>query len=234
MKKKGFTLIEMVLTMIVGSILVLAIAGFVELGSKGYVDTVNRQRLQTQAKFVLEKITREIRHAVPNSISLESGGNCLSFFPIVYSGYYALDDADDKKLEFIVGNSKEPNINFSGLNMVINPSSQDDLTGANRAIPSLAGSSTTLTLNRPLDSQSVANRFYIYQDKVTYCKQGTTVSRQQANGEYVKVTDNIESAAFDYDQPTLQRGGIVHLALTFSQNGESSHFEQDAQVLNVP
>lgn len=233
MKKNGFTLIEMILTMIVGGVLVLAIAGFVEFGSKGYADTVNRQRLQTQAKFVLEKITREIRHAVPNSIALESGTSCLSFFPILYSGYYALDKADDKKLQFVVVNSERTNIDFSGLNMVINPSSQRDLTGADRAIPKLAGSSTTLTLNRPLDSQSVANRFYLYQDKVTYCVQGTSIIRQQANGKF-KVANNISSAVFDYDQPSLQRGGVAHLAVTFSQNGESSHFEQDVQVLNVP
>ena len=56
MKVRGFTLVEMVLTMVVGAILVLGIAGFVELGSKGYSDTVARQRLQTQAKFVLEKM----------------------------------------------------------------------------------------------------------------------------------------------------------------------------------
>lgn len=35
MKVKGFTLIEMVVTLIVGAILVLGIAGFVELGARG-------------------------------------------------------------------------------------------------------------------------------------------------------------------------------------------------------
>lgn len=35
MRTRGFTLIEMILTIIVGSILVLGIAGFVELGSRG-------------------------------------------------------------------------------------------------------------------------------------------------------------------------------------------------------
>ncbi len=40
MSSRGFTLVEMVLTLIVGSILVLGIAGFVELGTKGYADSV--------------------------------------------------------------------------------------------------------------------------------------------------------------------------------------------------
>ncbi len=77
MSSRGFTLVEMVLTLIVGSILVLGIAGFVELGTKGYADSVDRQRIQTQAQFVLEKLSREFRHAVPNSFS--GSGNCLFF-----------------------------------------------------------------------------------------------------------------------------------------------------------
>lgn len=67
---RGFTLIEMIMTIIVGSILVLGIAGFLELGAKGYTDTVARQRIQTQAQFVLEKMSRELRHAVPNSTEI--------------------------------------------------------------------------------------------------------------------------------------------------------------------
>ncbi|MGI3026741.1 PilW family protein, partial [Vibrio cholerae] len=95
MRTRGFTLIEMILTIIVGSILVLGIAGFVELGSRGYADTVARQRIQTQAKFVLEKMARELRHAIPNSLAISTdtaSQQCLSFYPIVYSGFYALDE----------------------------------------------------------------------------------------------------------------------------------------------
>ncbi len=44
----------------------------------------------------------------------------------------------------------------------------------------------------------------------------------------------VDEGEFSYSPPTLQRGGVVHLALTFEQNDESSHFETDVQVLNVP
>ncbi|MFD2016726.1 PilW family protein [Vibrio olivae] len=52
---RGFTLVEMVATIVVSSILILGIAGFIELGTTGYVDSVERGRLQTQAKFLLER-----------------------------------------------------------------------------------------------------------------------------------------------------------------------------------
>ncbi|MCG6332696.1 prepilin-type N-terminal cleavage/methylation domain-containing protein, partial [Vibrio alginolyticus] len=52
MKNRGFTLIEMVITIVVGSFIMLGIAGYLQLGAKGYADTIDRQKLQTQAQFV--------------------------------------------------------------------------------------------------------------------------------------------------------------------------------------
>ncbi|WP_337220318.1 PilW family protein, partial [Vibrio parahaemolyticus] len=61
MSQRGFTLIELVLAIVIGSIIMLGIAGYVQVGMKGYVDASSRQRIQTQAQFVLEKMAREIR-----------------------------------------------------------------------------------------------------------------------------------------------------------------------------
>ncbi|USD41503.1 prepilin-type N-terminal cleavage/methylation domain-containing protein [Vibrio sp. SCSIO 43135] len=229
MRQLGFTLIEMILTIIVGSIIVLGIAGFVELGASGYADTVDRQRLQTQARFVLEKMSREVRHSVPNSI--ESDSDCLSFYPIDYSGFYSVSAADNLSLSFIVGNETPPS-DYSGYSMVINPSRQSDLTDHGIA---LSGASSTITLSEPLDSESIANRHYIYSELVTYCfdSSASRITRE-VNSNIVQVADSVESAAFNYSEPTLQRGGIVHIGLTLSNNGESSNFQQDVQVLNVP
>lgn len=233
MRARGFTLVEMILTILVGSILVLGIAGFVELGSRGYADSVARQRIQTQAQFVLEKMMREIRHAIPNSLALESDTNqqCLSFYPIVYSGFYVLGGADNRELSFIVGNVSQSgdSLNFDGLTMMINPSNQAEFNAGNGIV--MSGSDTTLTLTQPLTSQSVAQRFYMYQSSVEYCLNFATrtISRNS-----IVVGDNVASGRFDYDAPSLQSSGVVHLSLRFSQNGESSDFEQDVQVLNVP
>ncbi|MBY7855242.1 prepilin-type N-terminal cleavage/methylation domain-containing protein [Vibrio fluvialis] len=260
MRTRGFTLIEMILTIIVGSILVLGIAGFVELGSRGYADTVARQRIQTQATFVLEKMTRELRHAVPNSIAISvdtSEKQCVSFFPIVYSGFYALNAADDKQLSFIVGNlsGSTDSLNFDGLTMFINPSRQSELVSMGISLNPNDLSKNGMALEQHKDksgrfvyyslsplylkSQSVGQRFYMYPNQlVEYCLNysAQTITRnlvQVADSLEVRVADNRESG-FSYDEPTLQRGGVVHLSLAFAQNGEVSEFEQDVQVLNVP
>ncbi|MGC9491219.1 PilW family protein [Vibrio genomosp. F10] len=230
MKRNGFTLIEMVMTIIVGAILVLGIAGFIELGMKGYSDTVDRQRMQTQARFVLEKISREVRHSIPNSISVSGATDkCLSFYPILYSGFYSVSAANNLSLSFLVGNDSPP-ASYDGLSMIVNPSQQSDLTNTDIAIP-LSGTDTTVTLTQPLASESIANRHYIYKDLVTYCfnSAGSAITRNS-----VQVADSVTGGDISYDAPTLQRGGVVHLDLVFSDEGETTSFQQDIQVLNVP
>jgi MSHA biogenesis protein MshO len=235
------------------------------LGSRGYADTVARQRIQTQATFVLEKMTRELRHAVPNSIAISvdtSEKQCVSFYPIVYSGFYALNAADDKQLSFIVGNlsGSTDSLNFDGLTMFINPSRQSELVsekyggmGISLNPNDLSDNGMALEQHKDesgrfvyyslsplyLKSQSVGQRFYMYPNQlVEYCLNysAQTITRnlvQVADSLEVRVADNRESG-FSYDEPTLQRGGVVHLSLAFAQNGEVSEFEQDVQVLNVP
>ncbi|AIL71736.1 MSHA biogenesis protein MshO [Vibrio vulnificus] len=229
MNSRGFTLVEMVLTLIVGSILVLGIAGFVELGTKGYADSVDRQRIQTQAQFVLEKLSREFRHAVPNSFS--DSGNCLSFYPIVYSGFYAVEGND---IRFLIGNTNVTPPLANGLSLVINPSRQQDLVSDSFDVSGLtngAGYFAVLNQAASLESNSINRRHYIFNanGRVEYCFTAGRISR---NG--VQVADSVSAASFNYLEPTLQRGGLVHIKLTFTQNDESSHYQQDVQVLNVP
>ncbi|MCK6262270.1 prepilin-type N-terminal cleavage/methylation domain-containing protein [Vibrio sp. ZSDE26] len=230
MKRNGFTLIEMIMTIIIGGILVLGIAGFLELGMKGYSDTAERQRLQTQARFVLEKISREIRHSVPNSIEVTgSTDKCVSFYPILYSGFYSVSSADNLSLSFLVGNDNSP-ATYDGLNMIINPSQQDDFTDSDIFI-ALSGASTSITLAQPLASESIANRHYIYKDLVSYCFNSSSKAIVRNS---TQVADSVTNGDISYDAPTLQRGGVVHIDVTFESDDESTSFQQDIQVLNVP
>ncbi|OIQ24854.1 prepilin-type N-terminal cleavage/methylation domain-containing protein [uncultured Vibrio sp.] len=234
MKRNGFTLVEMIMTIIIGGILVLGIAGFLELGAKGYSDTVERQRLQTQARFVLEKISREVRHSVPNSIEVTgSTDRCVSFYPIIYSGFYSVSDANNLSLSFIVGNRDEdgnPPSSYDGLFMIINPSQQADLTNSDLAI-ALSGANSTITLDQPLASESIANRHYIYKEMVSYCFNSTSEAIVRNS---TQVADSVTDGDIVYDAPTLQRGGVVHIDVTFENDDETTSFQQDIQVLNVP
>ncbi|WP_045382740.1 PilW family protein [Vibrio campbellii] len=237
MKTRGFTLMEMIVTIVIGSFIMLGIAGYVQLGMKGYVDTIDRQRMQTQAQFVLEKMSREIRHAVPNSFHVPTGAaNCLEFVPIEYSGFYTLTNND---LEFLLGNDSTLNPMPANRWMVINPSRYEDLQSASPqslAVGGLAKTGDVFVVSgaaSTIGGTSISSRHYIYQNnsEVRYCFDNNQITR---NG--ITVADSVDTSASDmhYLEPTLQRGGIVHINLEFAQNGERSVYQQDVQVLNVP
>ena len=248
MKQRGFTLIEMIVTIVVVAVIGLAIAGFVEYGMKGYVETIDRQKVQVKGQFVVEKMSREISHAVPNSFTEDLSflptttfeRKCLSFYPIKYSGFYHFDELDNQ-LDFIVGQG-EPSLSV-GDYIIINPSSFNDLAvESNKRIDVSGAVQNTNSFSvtaLSLVSESIAKRHYIYEKKnhVSFCIVNNTIEGQgviERNG--VRITDSVNYAKsrFRYEEPSLQRGGVIHIDLVLEQNSEVSVYQQDVQVLNAP
>lgn len=81
-------------------------------------------------------------------------------------------------------------------------------------------------------THSIANRHYVF-DKSTareYCISGGVVLR-----DTLPLSDSIiQSGSLEYVPATVQSNGLVHINVEFAQNGESTRFEQDIQVINVP
>ncbi|MGR5119893.1 PulJ/GspJ family protein [Vibrio astriarenae] len=244
MKARGFTLIEMIISLIIVAVIALGIAGFVDFGTRGFAQTVERQKLHTQAQFVLQRLTREVRHAVPNSLEvfITANGVCLSFFPIKYSGFYNQVGASAPyQLEFIVGQDIDLGQYGENVYLVINPTSQADLLPGGGRIhlkdEAISGSYTSLTRNVPLTSGSVANRHYIFNDtEQTYCYHSTnqTLHLTEIDSLANRIADNITAFDVSYLQADLVRGGLVHISMEVAYNDEVASYQQQVQVLNVP
>ena len=248
MKQRGFTLIEMIVTIVVVAVIGLAIAGFVEYGMKGYVETIDRQKVQVKGQFVVEKMSREVGHAVPNSfdssITPASASSyaqkCLVFYAIKYSGFYHFDEATND-LNFIIGQDA-PELEADDY-LIINPTAYSEfVAGSTKRIPLVGLVSTNNVFTAPsvnLSSQSIAQRHYVYDgsDPVSYCLVNDTVQNQgliQRNGVTVADSINYADSNFRYEEPSLQRGGVIHIDLVLEQNSEVSVYQQDVQVLNAP
>ncbi len=89
-KTTGFTLVELVMVIVVLGILSLGSLKFISQSAQGLVDTSDRQILSSTANIALEKVLREVRRALPNSVrTFSDGGNtCLELTPIQYSSEY--------------------------------------------------------------------------------------------------------------------------------------------------
>lgn len=257
-RQTGFTLIELIITIVVIGVMVMGIAGFIELGTKGYADTVDRQQLQNQARFVIEKLTREIRHAVPNSFTPTQ--ECLSFYPIDYAGAYAalpVAGATSSEFKFIIVSNKGVSASaLSDKRLVINPNSPNDLEGDTNQSISLNGVTEeggVFNIDDPDFNQntvinSVANRLYIYSDQVSYYVKDSKLKRSkehadcneiQSNDSGIQVGEDLtsQSSFADTDgdsSDSLSRSGLVPIKLFFKKNNEVTNYDTDVQVLNVP
>ncbi len=91
-QQQGVTLVELVVVMMLLGILAIGLTSYLRIGASMYVDgTVVQQTLQ-QSRFALERVVRELRSAVPNSVrvlnNFDNSVSCVEFTPLLQSGVY--------------------------------------------------------------------------------------------------------------------------------------------------
>jgi MSHA biogenesis protein MshO len=86
----GFTLIEFIMVIVVLGIISLGSIGFISNSALGLVDTAERQALASSATIAVEKVLREVRRSLPNSVRTFSDGanECIELVPILHSSEY--------------------------------------------------------------------------------------------------------------------------------------------------
>ncbi|MGF1725772.1 PilW family protein [Photobacterium nomapromontoriensis] len=235
-RQQGFTLIEMVMALVILGIISLAIGGYIQLGTEGYISTVSRDRFQAEARFILEKMTREIRHAAPNSIQVN--GRCLSFYPIRYAGFYQGDPSTTTiSIVPTLGSAadwlaipKRGNLALA-VGLPSASSYQFDPNHINQVTLGKPDSgSVSVVIDRPLAFTSPAKRAYVYGGSVSYCQAGNLLMRNDVVlGEHIKAMD------FDAAGAGLENNGMVHIGLIMNnpKSGETFSYDHTVQVMNV-
>ncbi|MCG2836544.1 type II secretion system GspH family protein [Photobacterium sp. WH77] len=249
---RGFTLIEMIMALVILAFISLGIGAYLQLGAGGYSDTIDRERLQSEARFVIERLTREIRHAAPNSVSFSSG--CLSFYPVLLTATYLNEpdpDPDHAKapvLEVLVPpDSQQISLWNSGVNgnraavgfvSVSDYQADEDasiVVGALTKAPTTADPTASLQLSQWLGDRSPGQRLYLFSDQVAFCQVGDSLVRRVNNGTGYTLTNTLSHFNVAVSGAGLNSNGLIHLELTFSDpvSQESSDYSQSVQVINV-
>ena len=82
MRSRGFTLVELIATMVILGIISVMTSKFIVNGFSFYVDATNIQKISTTANFVAEKMEKLIENSVPKSIVISETGKSITFVPI--------------------------------------------------------------------------------------------------------------------------------------------------------
>ena len=85
--QRGFTLIELVAAVLIGSVMAATLVVFFKPAVDGYLASRSRADLTAQAATALRRITRDVRIAVPNSIRTP-GSQCFELLPSSGGGRY--------------------------------------------------------------------------------------------------------------------------------------------------
>lgn len=199
---KGFTLMELIVVIIILGVMSVGIAGFITLTTQTYLNVSERDELLANARFVVERLNREIRNAVPNSVRVANGlgWHCVEFVPIAGSTTYidipVVPETASNDLLVIPFLDKNGNDYGCGVNstcrdlVTVYPLNTTDIYknvytteqntgkifGLNN-ITEVTLNSWQLTVNSTagiqFDEHSPTERLYVLQDPVSYCAHDT-------------------------------------------------------------
>jgi MSHA biogenesis protein MshO len=97
---RGFTLVELVMVIALSGVVAVMIGTVLSRPLQGYVDQSRRGELVALAAGALNRITRDVRLAVPNSLRLSSDGQTLQLLLISAAGRYRPNRTDSDGLRF--------------------------------------------------------------------------------------------------------------------------------------
>ncbi|KJF94359.1 type IV prepilin, MshO [Photobacterium angustum] len=239
-KPRGFTLFEMVIAIVVLSIIMIGIGSYIAIGVKGYTNTVDRERLQSQARFLVARMTKEIRHAAPNSLSYTS--NCLSFYPIIAPAVYYDNLPNNSNTIAITPLRFSTNWSNSGNFVAVGFASSEQYKNNTIAVSSITAPASKdetyqLTLTSPIEeASSPGNRLYLYKDKISYCQSGKTIVRKVNDElEGVLMAENIDKFIPNVQATGLNSNAIALFSIQYLdlRTQEKSDYNHSVQVMNV-
>ena len=256
MRSRGFTLVELIVSMVLLAILAGGVSSYLGIGARMYSEAAEREQVLGQSRFVAERLLREIRNAVPNSLLLAAAGDCLIFSPLLYSGSYIslpFDSENDpltvispdlaaiSPVSFLPGQQPRVLVYPRNVNEVYVLEPSRGAAAALAEISTVDATSARFTLrlanaNFRFVRQSPERRFYIADAPVSYCPVSDGNGRYNLLRNGVLMAEGLRSnAIFRVSDAILTRNSVVNIFMQFgADNNPDMFFNYEVHVANVP
>ncbi len=203
MRQQGFTMIELVIVIVLLGIISLVTVGFISTTMQGYADLNRRDQLSSAVRVAVERMAREVRNALPNSIRVAADGSCMEFIPILAASRYTTLPVASGSTNFSsVPFADEPpqgrvavypiDTNTGEADDSSRPADQnpiydidthaivsDVITNASSLVAASGAVNVTLTANHRFPLGSPSQRYFIVDEPVSFCVVGTDLYRFQ-------------------------------------------------------
>lgn len=259
----GFTLVELVITLVLLGILSAGTFEYVTNAMKAYRHASRQEQLTAMARIAVEKIGRELRNAHPASVRISPANNrCIEFFPITGSGTYQDDDSEiyggGSSAKALPTGSTANQFDVFGLtvtpvtgnHIVVGPRDFYAVAPAVAARAPFASISTVegiiqrVTLGGSYRFQhSPARRVYVVEGPAAFCLEGSDLLRRTgyaegsdpATGSGVLTGEHLDAgSSINYSGQALTRNGVVQMVLAVTVDGDSTDITHEVQIRNVP
>ena len=238
---KGFTLIELVTVIIVLGVVSVGVSGFIRTGVEIYNDSTERDQLLGDSRFAVERLTRELRMAVPNSARVKTNNSgtiqCIEFVPSEWVSFYTSlsvlpDTSTSATIVEYANNPAGFELKAGDFAIVYPTKTQESnhdvyhlANGKRKAITSCAdtgadtgcdtaddpGGTAKLTISSAFKDHSPASRLYIARKTVSYCA-------HQNNRSIYRNEGNITEEQVIYTSGTLM---AEHINNDFANSNEA-------------
>lgn len=200
--QRGFTLLEMVITILVSSIMAVGIVSFVGDAVLGFISAGNRNQLSSAGRTVIDRMAMELHNALPNSIrvtGVANGDQCLEFIPFLGATSYInppFTGTGGDEFEVVNFNPSLIAGPAAELFAIIYPINLDDVyedpipaAGPRAEIDEIADPTptdgvvtVTLTDIHRFSRRSPVDRMYVTESPVSFCVSGNYLFRYQNYG----------------------------------------------------
>ena len=250
--QRGFTLIELIIVIVLLAIVAGFSFQFVGIGAQMF--STGSERLQTieKSRFAIERLTREIRGAVPNSVRVSGSGQCVEFAPILAAGtYYSapIKPANqDSKMGFVtfdeweLDNQKQERVFiYATLSQFIYSThgryadlqEKEEVTNIEYEL--------TFNTDFQFKKESPLKRAYIASEPVRFCLVGGELIREELKWNGNTRNSALIATGVDSDEPfdvttnNKQSNNIVTIQLQFGENADEQVFYyREVHIPNAP
>jgi MSHA biogenesis protein MshO len=257
-RQAGFTLVELVMVIALAGLVAVMISTVMSRPMQGFVDQSRRAELVDLAATALNRMARDIRLAVPNSVRVT--GNTLHLLPIAAAGRYRANllDASGPRLdpprctqagttcEIEIISPIEPTSSAESHWLVIyniSPDELDDTQAVSVISPKLftwAGGKMSASLqNFSFKYASLQHRFFLARQSIGYRCDGGRLWRAESdsldgsNPVESLMADSVSDCSFIYESSN-SRSGLVTIRLGLRQGEETITLLQQVHFDNAP